>query len=70
MPDDGAVTDLVQFLPLNAPLDHWVQAADQAARGGPHADRWNELEAAGYEQQEAALRMQALYELLAGVGSK
>ena len=70
VPDDGAVTDLVRFLPLTAPLKQWVEAADEAAPGGPHADHWAELEAAGYEQQEAALRMQALYELLAGVGSK
>ncbi len=70
VPDDGAVTDLVHFLPLDAPLDQWAAAADKAALGGPHADHWAELEGAGYEQQEAALRMQALYELLAGVGSK
>ena len=70
VPDDGAVTDLVHFLPLDAPLDQWAAAANKAAQGGPHADHWAELEGAGYEQQEAALRMQALYELLAGVGSK
>ena len=70
VPGDGAVTDLVRFLPLDAPLEQWADAADKAAVGGPHGDHWAELEAAGYEQKEAALRMQALYELLAGVGSR
>lgn len=70
VPDDGAVTDLVHFLPLDAPLEQWAQTAGRIAPGGPHADRWAELESAGYEQREAARRMEALYELLAGVGSK
>ena len=70
VPDDGAVTDLVHFLPLDAPLSRWAQAADAAAVGGPHPDRWAELAAAGYEQQAAADRMAELYDRLAGEGNR
>ena len=66
VPDDGAVTDLVRFLPLSAPLDEWAKAANALAVGGPHADHWPQLAAAGYALDTAAARMEALYDRLAG----
>ena len=66
VPDDGAVTDLVHFLPLDAPLDEWAATARRIAGCGPHADRWAELEAAGYELHTAARRMEELYDQLGG----
>lgn len=66
VPSDGAVTDLVRALPLTAPVREWAQTARTMAVGGPHPDRWEQLTAAGYEQQEAARRMEALYDRLTG----
>ena len=68
VPDDGAVTDLVHFLPLEAPLDEWAAAADRIAGHGPHADHWAALAAAGYELHTAAARMEQLYDQLGGKG--
>lgn len=64
VPPDGAVTGLVQFLPLETPFTAWADAALAAADHGPHQSRWNALAAAGYELGEAARRMQALYDRL------
>lgn len=66
VPDDGAVTELVHFLPLSAPLSRWVDTARAIAGQGPHADHWDRLTAAGYEQRAAARRMERLYDELAG----
>ena len=66
VPGDGAVTDLVRALPLTDPPARWAAAARQMAVGGPHADRWPQLTAAGYAQQTAARRMEELYERLVG----
>ena len=66
VPDDGAVTDLVHFLPLDAPLSDWAATAQQIAGHGPHADHWAELAAAGYELHTAAARMEQLYDQLGG----
>lgn len=66
VPDDGAVTDLVHFLPLDAPLSDWAAAARRIAGTGPHADHWAELAAAGYDLDAAARRMEALYDQLGG----
>lgn len=66
VPDDGSVTDLVHFLPLDAPLTEWADTACRIAPGGAHADHWKELEAAGYELNAAARRMEKLYDQLAG----
>lgn len=66
VPDDGAVTDLVRFLPLSAPLSEWAKAADALAVGGPHAGRWPQLKAAGYALDTAAARMERLYDRLVG----
>ena len=68
VPDDGAVTDLVHFLPLDAPLNEWAATADRIAGHGPHADHWAELSAAGYELHTAAARMEQLYDQLGGKG--
>ena len=64
VPDDGAVTDLVHFLPLDAPLTDWAATAVRIAGRGDHADHWAELSAAGYELQTAAARMEQLYDQL------
>ena len=69
VPDDGSVTDLVHFLPLDAPLTQWAETACRIAPGGPHADRWPVLAAAGYELKIAASRMEQLYDRLAGEGN-
>lgn len=66
VPDDGAVTDLVHFLPLEAPLSQWAETAQQIAGQGNHADHWTELAAAGYELHTAAHRMEQLYDQLGG----
>ncbi|HIZ49413.1 glycosyltransferase [uncultured Subdoligranulum sp.] len=66
VPDDGAVTDLVHFLPLDAPLTQWAATAQSIAGRGPHADHWAELSAAGYELHTAAARMEQLYDQLGG----
>ena len=66
VPDDGAVTELVHFLPLSAPLSRWADTARAIAGQGPHADHWDRLTAAGYEQRAAAQRMERLYDELAG----
>ena len=66
VPPDGAVTGLVQFLPLETPFAAWADAA--LGRGGPRPPtkgHWDALAAAGYELGEAARRMQALYDRLA-----
>ena len=65
VPQDGAVTGLVQFLPLSTPFADWAAAAARAAGRGPHADHWPALEAAGYELKTAARRMERLYDSLA-----
>ena len=64
VPRDGSVTDLVHFLPLDAPLASWADTAERLATGAPHADHWDELAAAGYELRTAAQRMQQLYDRL------
>ncbi len=66
VPPDGAVTDLVHFLPLDAPLAEWAAKARAIAGQGPHTGRWPELEAAGYELHTAARRMEQLYDQLGG----
>ena len=66
VPDDGAVTDLVHFLPLEAPLSQWAETAQQIAGQGNHTDHWTELTAAGYELHTAAHRMEQLYDQLGG----
>lgn len=66
VPNDGAVTDLVHFLPLDAPLDEWAATAQSIAGHGPHTDHWAELAAAGYELHTAAARMEQLYDQLGG----
>lgn len=66
VPDDGSVTELVHFLPLDAPLEEWAGLAGRIAPGGPHADHWPALEAAGYELHAAARRMEAIYDQLGG----
>lgn len=66
VPPDGAVTDLVHFLPLDAPLAEWAATARAIAGQGPHTGRWPELEAAGYELHTAARRMEQLYDQLGG----
>lgn len=66
VPNDGAVTDLVHFLPLDAPLTRWAATAREIAGRGPHADHWPELAAAGYELHTAARRMEQLYDQLGG----
>ena len=66
VPGDGAVTDLVHFLPLDAPLTEWASTAQEIAGHGPHADHWGELAAAGYELHTAAARMEQLYDQLGG----
>ena len=66
VPDDGAVTDLVHFLPLDAPLTEWAATANRIAGQGDHADHWAELSAAGYELHTAAARMEQLYDQLGG----
>ena len=52
VPGDGSVTELVHFLPLSAPFEEWAKTADSIAPGGPHADYWPTLAAAGYEANE------------------
>ncbi len=66
VPNDGAVTDLVHFLPLDAPLNQWAATANGIAGQGDHADHWAELSAAGYELHTAAARMEQLYDQLGG----
>jgi glycosyltransferase involved in cell wall biosynthesis len=66
VPADGAVTELVRFLPLTAPTAEWAQAAQQAATGAPHQSHWAQMRAAGYELDTAARAMEALYTRLAG----
>jgi len=66
VPNDGAVTELVHFLPLDAPLGTWADKAASIASAGPHADHWPQLAAAGYELATAARRMERLYDELAG----
>ncbi|MDD4849067.1 MAG: glycosyltransferase [Gemmiger sp.] len=66
VPNDGSVTPLVRFLPLDAPFEAWAALADTLAVGGPHSDYWPVLEQAGYELATSARRMEALYEELAG----
>ena len=65
VPPDGAVTDLVTFLPDDAPLSAWAEAVEKAVPSpAPHPDVWPRMEAAGYEQNAAAKAMQALYDSL------
>jgi len=66
VPNDGAVTELVHFLPLDAPFGTWADKAAAIASAGPHADHWAELSAAGYELHTAAARMEQLYDQLGG----
>ena len=66
VPNDGAVTDLVHFLPLDAPLAVWAATAQRIAGQGGHADHWAQLAAAGYELGAAARRMEQLYDELGG----
>lgn len=66
VPNDGAVTGLVHFLPLDAPLAEWAATAQRIAGQGPHADHWAQLAAAGYELGAAARRMERLYDELGG----
>lgn len=62
VPRDGAVTDLVHFLALEDSAQRWAQLANRLATGEKHADRWEKLTKSGYELQEAAARMQKLYD--------
>ncbi|MGN0983586.1 MAG: glycosyltransferase [Gemmiger sp.] len=66
VPNDGSVTELVHFLPLTASPEQWADLAGRLAVGGPHADHWPVLAAAGYELKTAAHRMEQLYDQLGG----
>lgn len=66
VPRDGAVTELVHFLPLSAPPAQWAAEAGRIAAQGSHADYWPQLAAAGYALDTAARRMEALYDRLGG----
>lgn len=70
VPGDGSVTELVHFLPLSAPFEEWAKTADSIAPGGPHADYWPTLAAAGYELKTAAHRMEQVYDKVAGEGAR
>ena len=70
VPEDGSVTELVHFLPLSAPFEEWAKTADSIAPGGPHADYWPTLAAAGYELKTAAHRMEQVYDKVAGEGAR
>ena len=70
VPADGAVTGLVQFLPLETPFALWAQAAQAAAGHGPHQNHWDTLAAAGYELGTAARRMEQLYDRLVPAGKE
>ena len=70
VPGDGSVTELVHFLPLSAPFEEWAKTADSIAPGGPHADYWPTLAAAGYELKTAAHRMEQMYDKVAGEGAR
>lgn len=61
VPDDCAVTDLVHFLPLDAPASRWAEAIDRTVRCAEHPDRWDALAAAGYDLDAAARRMEEVY---------
>lgn len=64
VPPDSAVTGLVQFLPLDAPVELWAQTGRQAAGHGPHQSYWDALADASYELGTAARQMEALYDRL------
>lgn len=64
VPPDGAVTDLVQFLPEGSAPALWADTVQSAITPGDHPDAWPALTAAGYEQNAAAKAMQALYDSL------
>ena len=70
VPGDGSGTELVHFLPLSAPFEEWAKTADSIAPGGPHADYWPTLAAAGYELKTAAHRMEQVYDKVAGEGAR
>ena len=70
VPGDGSVTELVHFLPLSAPFEEWAKTADSIAPGGPHADYWPTLAAAGYELKTAAHRLEQVYDKVAGEGAR
>ena len=64
VPPDGAVTDLVEFLPEGSTPSVWAEAVQKKTSPGPHPDMWPVLAAAGYEQNTAAKAMEKLYDRL------
>lgn len=66
VPPDGAVTDLVTFLPDDTPVEEWARQVQAAVVPAPHPDVWPVMEAAGYEQNAAARAMEKLYRELLG----
>lgn len=64
VPPDGAVTDLVQFLPEGSTPAVWADAVQSRITPTAHPDVWPVLAAAGYEQNAAARAMERLYDQL------
>ena len=64
VPPDGAVTDLVQFLPEGSSAETWADTVQKSVTPAPHPDAWPALQTAGYEQNAAAKAMQELYDQL------
>lgn len=64
VPNDGAVTGLVQFRPLEDGPKAWAEWLLAETRPEPHPDLWPQLKEAGYELNIAAQRMQQLYDRL------
>ena len=64
VPPDGAVTNLVQFLPEGSSAETWADTVQKSVTPAPHPDAWPALQTAGYEQNAAAKAMQALYDQL------
>lgn len=64
IPRDAKLTDLVSFLPLDAPDSLWVDAARQSLGRGPRKSHAEEVKAAGYDSNATASEMQNFYQTL------
>lgn len=63
VPPEAAVTELIDFLSLDAPLDEWVAALAQAA-ARPNKGKAATIRAAGYHVADVAKQMQQTYHTL------
>jgi glycosyltransferase involved in cell wall biosynthesis len=62
VPNEVKMTDLVDIIPLNAPIDEWAEAVLKYNDGYKREDTHSILKANGYEIKSASIELEKYYE--------